>query len=146
MNSKNPRQLIQQLLDNDPFSQWLGIKLMEVKKGFARVTMTVRPEMLNGFAVAHGAIPYALADTALAFAAGSRNRVGLTLTNNISFLRRIEKGDTLVATSRELNLHQKYGVYEVHVNREDEVRLAAFRGTVYRSKRTIGEQLSRTQQ
>lgn len=144
MNTRNPRQLIQKLLDNDPFSKWLGIELMKIDEGFAQITMTVRKEMLNGFRVAHGAIPYALADTALAFAAGSHNRVALTLTNNISFLRKIDEGDTLVAVAEELNLHKKYGVYNVTVQRDDEIRLAVFRGTVYRSDRSVEEQLERT--
>lgn len=141
MNTQHPRKTIRKLLDNDPFSQWLGIKLLNIKEGSVKITMTVRPQMLNGFSVAHGAIPYALADTALAFAAGTHNQVALTLTNNISFLRKIEQGDVLVAEAKELNLKSRYGVYQVDIRREDNIRLATFRGTVYRSSRTVEEQL-----
>ena len=144
MNTENPKRIIQKLLDNDPFSKWLGIELVEVELGYVTIAMSVRDEMLNGFSVAHGAIPYALADTALAFAAGSRNKVALTLTNNISFLRKIDSGDQLTATAEELSVHNRYGVYRVKVNRKDEVRLADFRGTVYRSSRTVEEQLSKS--
>lgn len=133
--------IIQKLLDNDPFSQWLGIELLSVSRGKVALAMNVRDEMLNGFSVAHGAIPYALADTTLAFAANSRNKISMTLTNNISYLRKIQSGDRLIARSEEVSLNRHYGVYLINVERSDQIKLAAFRGTVYRSKHNVDERL-----
>ena len=57
-----------QILAEDHASAWLGIELLEVGEGSARIAMTVRPEMLNGFGIAHGGMIFAFADSAFALA------------------------------------------------------------------------------
>jgi len=141
VNQSTSEKIIHRLLNNDPFSQWLGIEVLSVHKGKVKLAMEVREEMLNGFRIAHGAIPYALADTTLAFASNSRNKLSMTLTNNISYLRKIESGDRLVAESEEVSLQDNYGVYLINIDRQDQIRLAVFRGTVYRSKHHVDERL-----
>ncbi len=141
MSTTKSSDIIQKLLDNDPFSQWLGIELLSVSRGKVSLAMNVRDDMLNGFSVAHGAIPYALADTALAFAANSRNKISMTLTNNISYFRKVQSGDRLIAESEEISLNKHYGVYLVNIERSDQIKLAVFRGTVYRSKHNVDERL-----
>lgn len=117
----------------DAFSQWLGIKVEELKPGYAKLEMTVRAEMINGFGVAHGGIAFSLADSALAFASNGYGKVSLALENNISFTRKVVEGDILTATVEELSLASRIGVYRITVTRQDNKTVAVFRGTVYRT-------------
>lgn len=121
------------MMDDDAFSRWLGIEVKEIEPGHAELEMAVRPEMLNGFRVAHGGIVYSLADSALAFASNSHGRVALALENNISYTRKVEEGDLLTATAEELSLGSRIGVYRITVTRQDGKTVAVFRGTVFRT-------------
>src|SRR5262245_35064684 len=60
--------IVDRMYNEDYFSQWLGIRRLEEEPGFCILELEVRAEMTNGFGIAHGAITYALADSALAFA------------------------------------------------------------------------------
>lgn len=122
------------MMTDDAFSQWLGIKILDIKPGYVRLSMEVRPEMTNGFKVSHGGIAFSLADSALAFASNSHGRVALALENNISFIRKVSEGDKLLATAEELSLGNRIGVYNITIINQDEIQVAAFRGTVFRTK------------
>ena len=67
----NAEKIVNFMFTNDAYSQWLGIERLNVAPGVCDLRMTVRSEMLNGFAIAHGGISYSLADTALAFASNA---------------------------------------------------------------------------
>ena len=125
---------VQKMVNNDPFSRWLGIRVKEIKPGSVILEMTVRPEMLNGFGVAHGGIAFALADSALAFAANTHGRVSLALENNISFVNKIVERDLLTATAEQLSVGQRIGVYKIRVTNKEGETVALFRGTVYRTE------------
>jgi len=70
----NPQKIVIKMFDQDAFSQWLGIQIVDVSEGYCQIKMTVRKEMLNGFQIAHGGIAYSLADSALAFASNSNGK------------------------------------------------------------------------
>ena len=69
-----PQKIIKKMFDQDAFSQWLGIEIIEVNDGYCKLKMEVRKEMLNGFHISHGGISYSLADTALAFASNTHGK------------------------------------------------------------------------
>ena len=48
------------MMDNDFFSQWLGVEVLEVKEGYSKIKMTIRKEMVNGFGIVHGGIAFLL--------------------------------------------------------------------------------------
>lgn len=127
-------KVVKKMMGDDAFSRWLGVEVEEVEAGRVRLSMTVSPEMTNGFGVAHGGIAFSLADSALAFASNGYGRVAVALENNISFVRRVEKGDRLTATAEELSLGRRIGVYEVTVAKQDGRKVALFRGTVFRTQ------------
>ncbi len=119
---------------NDPFSQWLGIEQVELGVGTCKLRMTVRAEMLNGFGIAHGAITFALADSALAFASNSHGRHAVSIETAISHTRAIQEGTALIALAEEEQLGNKIAFYRVRVLEEASGEVVAlFRGTVYRT-------------
>jgi len=128
------KEVVKKMMADDAFSRWLGIDILEVKPGFARISMTVRPEMNNGFSITHGGIAYSLADSAFAFASNSHGRVAVALETNISYLKKVGSGDTLEATAEQLSLGNTVGVYNVTIRNQNDAKVAHFRGTVFRTK------------
>lgn len=132
-----PKELAQRVVarmyDNDPFSIWLGIERVLVAPGTCTLRMTVRREMLNGFAIAHGGITYSLADSALAFASNSHGIQAVSVETSISHTKAVKEGDVLTATSEERSLSRSIGVYHITVTNQRGEVVALFKGTVYRT-------------
>ena len=131
----NPQNIVNKMLDQDAFSQWLGIKIVDISEGFCQIKMTVRKEMLNGFQIAHGGIAYSLADSALAFASNSNGKKSLSVETSISHTVSVKDGDVLTATTEELSLSDKIGVYLITINNNENQKIAYFKGTVYRTSK-----------
>lgn len=131
---KLAEKVVRKMMDDDAFSRWLGIDVVEVAPGKAVLEMTVTQTMTNGFKVAHGGVTFSLADSALAFASNTYGRVAVALENNISYVRRVNEGDRLRAEATELNLGRRIAVYEITVTNQEDRKVAHFRGTVFRTQ------------
>ncbi|HMI06637.1 MAG TPA: hotdog fold thioesterase [Flavobacterium sp.] len=129
-----PDEIVHKMFGNDAFSQWLGIVVENISEGNCTLSMTVRKEMLNGFGIAHGAITYAIADSALAFASNSHGRQSVSIDTAINHIESLSEGDVITATAQENSVKNKFGFYSVKVKKEDTL-IALFKGTVYRSER-----------
>jgi len=128
-------KIVDTMYQNDAFSQWLGIEIIDVSEGFCQLKMTVRKEMLNGFQIAHGGIAYSLADSALAFASNSHGRKSLSVETSISHTVSVKEGNVLTAATEELSLSDKIGVYLITITNQDNQKVAYFKGTVYRTSK-----------
>ncbi len=126
-------KVVDQMYNNDPFSQWLGIERVEDGEGTSILKMTVRKEMLNGFDIAHGGITYSLADSALAFASNSHGQKSVSIETSISHLESVKEGDVLIAIAKEVSITNKLARYEIIVTNQDNIKVALFKGTVYRT-------------
>jgi acyl-CoA thioesterase len=126
------RTIVDHMMANDAFSRWLGIEVLAAEPGSCTLTMTLRPEMTNGFHMAHGGIAYALADSALAFAANGHGLRSVSIETSISHTRPVHAGDPLTATAREISLTNKIGIYDIEITSGAHT-VALFRGTVYRT-------------
>lgn len=120
------------LFARDRASQALGMRIIGVGAGWARVSMTVRGDMLNGHAVCHGGIVFALADSAFAFACNSHNENTLAAAASIDFLKAAREGDVLTAEASELWRGGRSGLYDISVSNQRGERIALFRGRSYR--------------
>lgn len=127
------QRVVATMYDRDPFSRWLGIERLVVAPGRCVLRMTVRDEMLNGFAIAHGGIAYSLADSALAFASNSHGVQSVSIETSITHTRPVRSGDTLTATTTEKNRSTRFATYEVIVTDQLERTVALFKGTVFRT-------------
>lgn len=97
MSDSTLHPIVQQMMDGDAMSQWLGIDVLESGPGMCTCRMTVREEMVNGFGIAHGAITYALADSTLAFAVNAQGQHAVSVTSTIQHLAAVKVGDVLTA-------------------------------------------------
>jgi len=99
----------------DAASQALGMILDEVRPGYARISMQVRDDMVNGHSICHGGLVFALADSAFAFACNSYNRVAVAQACDIVFVAPARLGDVLVAEAVERSRFGRNGIYDVTV-------------------------------
>jgi acyl-CoA thioesterase len=115
---------------DDRASRSLGIDVAVTALGAATATMHVREDMLNGLDVCHGGMLFTLADTACAFACNSYNRVTLSASGKIHFLRSARLGDRLTAVAVEDYRGGRRGFYTVKITNQQEEAVALFRGRV----------------
>ena len=132
--SERTSTVVTRMLERDAFSRWLGIEMLDSSAGRCSLRMKVREEMLNGFGVGHGAIVFALADSAMAFACNSSQFVTMAIDNSISYPAAVKLDDELVALAQEESSTGKLAFYRVTVRRRDNAIVAIFRGTVYRTR------------
>src|SRR5215471_10140203 len=118
----------------DRASQSLGIKVAKVGPGHAELTMTVRPDMLNGHAICHGGFIFTLADSAFAFACNSYNLTAVASGCAIDFIAPAREGDVLTAIAQERSASGRTGVYDIEVHNQRGEKIAFFRGKSYRIK------------
>ncbi|MFG6428619.1 hydroxyphenylacetyl-CoA thioesterase PaaI [Roseateles sp. LYH14W] len=120
------------MLADDAATRMLGMHVAEVAPGRAVVTMTVRADMLNGFAICHGGLIATLADSAFAFACNARNALTVASGFGIDILQSAKLGDLLTATAEETSLAGRTGLYDIAVRNQHGDLIAMFRGRSYR--------------
>ena len=122
------------MLSLDPFSQWLGIEILECKIGKCKLGMKVRPEMLNSMGKAHGGITYSLADTAFGFAVNTNGRFAVSIETSINHIEALEANDYIIAEATLESLKNKVGFYIVEVKKGNTL-VALFKGVAYRTSK-----------
>jgi acyl-CoA thioesterase len=120
------------MYERDPASQALGMTLDEIRPGYARMSMPVRSDMLNGHCTCHGGYIFMLADSAFAFACNSHNYNTVGAGCSIDYLAPSQEGDVLNAEAVEQALLGKTGVYDITVTNQEGRKIALFRGKSHR--------------
>ncbi len=116
------------MYSRDHASQALGMRIIEMRPGSAKLAMTVRQDMVNGHAICHGGLIFTLADSAFAFACNSYNHTTVAAGASIDFLGPAHLGDELTADAHEVWRSRRSGIYEIVVTNQRGERLALFRG------------------
>jgi acyl-CoA thioesterase len=111
-----------------------GLEIEEIRAGYARVSMLVRPDMLNGHGFAHGGMIFALADSAFAYVCNGANHASVAAQASIIFLDKATEGEILVAEAEEAAREGRAGVTRVTVRTADGRAVAEFTGY----SRTLG--------
>jgi acyl-CoA thioesterase len=129
--------VVAHMMKHDLFSQWLGIEVLEVKEGYSKIKMTVRPEMINGFGIVHGGIAFSMADSAFAFACNNRNNLSVALDTSINFTKPVHVGDVLTASAKELHNGKSTGLYHITIINQNDHIVALFKGTCFRTSKPL---------
>ena len=132
-----PKAVVDHMMKHDLFSQWLGISVLDVKEGYSKIKMTVRPEMINGFGIVHGGVAFSLADSAFAFACNNRNVLSVALDTGINFIKPVHVGDQLVAEAKELHNGKSTGLYHITITNQNDHIVALFKGNCFRTNKTL---------
>ncbi|TXB68361.1 hotdog fold thioesterase [Phaeodactylibacter luteus] len=131
------RRVYEQMMAKDYCSQWMGIVPLQLEEGRCQIRMQVKREMLNGYGILHGGIAFAFADSAFAFASNSFGRVAVSIQGSMNYARPVREGEVLVAEAKALNVGYKTADFDVEVRNEAGEVCYFFRGTVYRSSKSV---------
>jgi acyl-CoA thioesterase len=122
-------QVGQTMFANDVAStETMGMELLSVEPGRAKMSMVVRPRHLNGHQICHGGFIFTLADSTFAFACNSHNRNTVAAGGSIEFLKPAHAGDLLTCIGVEQMLQGRHGIYDMTVTNQKGEVVAMFRG------------------
>jgi acyl-CoA thioesterase len=125
------------MLQNDLFSQWLGIEVLEIREGYSKIRMVIRKEMVNGLGITHGGIAFSLADSAFAFACNNRNNFSVALDTAINFIKPVQEGDIITAEAKEIHNGKTTGLYHISITNQHNHLVAFFKGTCFRTNKKL---------
>ena len=131
------KSIVNHMMQNDSFSQWMGLEVLGVKEGYSKVRMTIRKEMVNGFGIVHGGLAFSLADSAFAFACNNRNNISVALDVTITFTKAVNVGDVLTAEAKEIHNGRSTGVYLITITNQNNEQVAFFKGTCFRTGKPL---------
>ena len=135
----------QEFFKNDLFAENAGVVLLEVRKGYSKAKLEIKPEHLNAGARTQGGAIFTLADLALAAAAAnSHGTLAFSLSSNITFLRSSGPGDVLYAEARERYIGRTTGYYQIDVTNQEGKLIATFESSVFRKGDNITFSLPQT--
>ncbi len=129
--------VVDHMMKNDLFSQWLGIQIVTIAEGYSKVKMVVRNEMMSGLGIVHGGIAFSLADSSFAFACNSRNNLSVALDTSINFLKPVHVGDILIAEAKEMHNGKSTGLYQITITNQNNHIVALFKGTCFRTNKKL---------
>ena len=125
------------MYDADACSRAFGMEIIEVRAGYARLQMRIRPEFLNGHQTCHGGIIFTLADSTFAFACNSYNANTVAAGCSIEYLRPVHGNDLLTAEAIEQTRSGRHGIYDIRVTNQAGETVAMFRGKSAQIKGTV---------
>ena len=127
-----PLETAEYILNQDEFSKWMGISLIEIRENYCLIEMPIRKEMINGLKTVHGGVTFSFAESALAFSSINTGEAAVALNCMINFTKAVKLGDTLIAESIIMANTRKTAVYDITITNQHKIVVASFRGTVYK--------------
>ena len=126
------REAIFKKVENEPFAQRFGIKLLELDEGYSKVQMEFTPDMENFLGTAHGGALFALIDEAFETASNSHGTVAVALNLNITYISSPPLKSRLIAEAREYSRTQRTAVYDIKLFDDQNNLVASCEALVYR--------------
>lgn len=114
----------------EPFARLLGIKLKEVKEGYARCEMKYTEDMDNIHGTAHGGAIFALIDEVFEISSNSHGNIAVALNINVTYVKAPKKNTLLEAESREIYKTRRTASYQITVKNGDDL-IATCQALVY---------------
>ena len=133
------RDVVNHMIENDAFSKWMGVEILEIREGYSKIKMRIRKEMVNGLGIVHGCIQFSLDDSAFAFACNNRNNLSVALDCAITFTKAINLEDELTAEAKEIHNGRSTGVYSIAITNQLDQQVALFKGTCFRTSKKLIE-------
>lgn len=125
---------MKKISSTDRFAGLVGVEILVVEEGYAKVSLKVEEKHLNSVDITHGGAIFTLTDMAFALASNSRDRTSLALNMNINFLKATQKGSILTATASEDKLTNRTGVYRIVIEDQTGEIIAVAQGLAYKIK------------
>ena len=126
------KEAIFKKIEEEPFAQKFGIKLLDLDEGYSRVEMKFTPDMENFLGMAHGGALFALIDMAFETASNSHGTVAVALNMNITYIAPPSPESRLTAEAREISRTQRTAVYDIKLMDDQNHLIASCEALVYR--------------
>lgn len=122
----------------EPFKDILGLEVLDIAPGFAKVSMWFKPEMQNIFGMLHGGAVFSLLDEAFQLACNAHGEIAVALQLNIYYLAPAEMDARLIAEAKETNATRKTALYDALVYQEaDAKRIATGQAMAFRKGKPL---------
>jgi acyl-CoA thioesterase len=119
-------------VEKEPFAKKFGLKLIDLKDGYAKVEMNFTPDMENFLGMAHGGALFALIDEAFETASNSHGTVAVALNMNVTYVSSPSPGSKLFAEAQEFSRTKKTAGYDIRVFDAGTNLIAFCQALVYR--------------
>ena len=121
----------------DRFAAVNGIKLVEVRRGYAKASLVINADHLNAGGAVQGGALFTLADFCFAAASNSYGKLCFSIACNINFFKSAKVGEVVTAESKELFMHNNLANFDVDICNAAGELLARFSATGYRKSVTL---------
>lgn len=128
---EDPIGFAREVVGGDPFSQFMGIRLEEVRDSYSRVSMTIKEEYCNSQDRIHGGALFTLADQAFAVACNSRGYLAFALEMKINYFQGTRPGEVLVAEATPIDIRKRVSLWNVEVRNDAGDKIAVAHGMAY---------------
>jgi len=115
----------------DYFRDLLGVKVLEVKDGYSKMSLKITKEHTNFLGATHGGVVFALADCAFAEAVNFGDKRAVAVQVNINFLRPSSEGDILTAEATKVSEGKTFALFNITISKENKL-VALFSGLAYK--------------
>lgn len=119
------------VVGRDPFASLLGIKIVDVRDSYARLSITIKDQFCNAEGRTHGAVLFSLADEAFAVAAHSRGITAFALEIKINYFQGSGPGDTITAEATPLDVRKRVSLWNVTLTNQKAERIGAAQCMAY---------------
>lgn len=116
---------------NDYFRELLGIKVLDAKDGYSKMSLKISKEHTNFVGFTHGGVVFALADCAFAEAVNFGDKQAVAVQVNINFLRPSSEGDVLTAEAITISEGKTFVLCSITVRKKNKT-IALFSGLAYK--------------
>ena len=120
------RALMEKVKSSQPYWTILGIEMLDVKKGWAKLQLPFAKKLTHPYGIAHGGVIFSLADSAVAMALLGLVEKGerfTTVEMNINYVSPFREGN-ITAEARIINKGSRIALGDVDV-RDDQGGLVA---------------------
>ncbi|MEW6725832.1 MAG: hotdog fold thioesterase [Bacillota bacterium] len=131
LNTQIDKAALLRTFEKDYFAKSVGLEIVEIGQGFARVRVRVNQQHLNALGKTHGAALFAAADFALAVASNSYGEAAVATNVTISYIKASTEGSVLEAVATEESRTRRTGLYRIEIRDELGQKLALAHGSVY---------------
>ena len=124
---------LKEYYQKDNFFKFMGVEILEIEEGRAKVRLKFQEKHMNFFNAGHGGAIYSLGDAAfqLACNASADIEIAVALNTSLSHIKKVELGETLVADAEVVSRTNRTSITDISITNEKDEVVALFRGLAY---------------
>jgi acyl-CoA thioesterase len=122
----------------EPYGRLLGMEVIQVASGTARVRMRARSELANMFRATHGGALFSLIDEAFQLASNTHGVLAVALNVSINYIAAPEPDSLLEARAEEIHKTNRTSSYFCEIRETESGKLiASAQALAYRTSKQI---------